>query len=63
MYLLRETQFVHIHEICELVLNADSSYVELYNQVTPGLIKCLSKYPEQSILLFFTDLKLKVWLV
>lgn len=58
--LISVSQFVQVQEICELILNADISYVELCNQLHPFLIKCLSNFPEECIILFFKDIKLKV---
>ncbi|XP_025202207.1 transcription-associated protein 1-like [Melanaphis sacchari] len=56
---IREAQFFHVKEICELVLNQNILNVELCNRLYPHLIECLLKFPVACIQLFFLDQNIK----
>ncbi|VVC36854.1 Hypothetical protein CINCED_3A003660 [Cinara cedri] len=64
MSLIKATQFFQVQEICEIILNADILlYRDLCNQLHPLLIKCLSKFPEDCVKMFFKDINIKnsIW--
>lgn len=61
IYLLTDTQFFHIKEICETILNEDILNIDLCNKFYPLLTECLMKFPEDCLLLFFQEQNIKVY--
>lgn len=59
-YLRTETKFNCIQEVCEIVFSVTSLDFELCNQFYPLLVECLTKFPENSLNLFFKEENLKV---
>lgn len=57
---LETKQFFHIQEICTVILNEDVSNIELYTRLHPFLVECLSKFPEDCVVLFLNEKNIKV---
>lgn len=60
IYIITKTQFFHIKEICEIILNEDISNIEICYPFYPLLSKCLLKFPKDCIILFFQEINIKV---
>lgn len=58
--LLTTTQFIDIQDICTIILNEDVLNIELYTGLYPFLVECLSKFPEDCVVLFLDKQKIKV---
>lgn len=61
IYLITDSQFFHIKEICEIILKADILNIDLSNRFYPVLTECLIKFPEDSLVLFFQEQNIKVY--
>lgn len=57
---ITETQFFHIKEICEFILNQNTLNVKLCNRLYPFLTECLLKFPVECVQLFFLEQNIKV---
>lgn len=57
---ITETHFFHIKDICEFILNQNTSNVELCNRLYPYLTECLLKFPVDCVQLFFLEQNIKV---
>lgn len=55
-----DTQFNHIQEICEIILNENILSTEICNRFYPLLTECLLKFPEECLTLFFKEQNIKV---
>ncbi|XP_050530942.1 transcription-associated protein 1-like isoform X2 [Daktulosphaira vitifoliae] len=53
------TEFCHIEEICEIILNRDIVKNELRIKLYPLLLECLLKFPSNSVLMFFREKNIK----
>lgn len=61
IYLITNTQFFHIKEICEIILNEDIIHIDLCYTFYPLLTKCLMKFPKDCLVLFFQEQNIKVY--